>query len=291
MPAIGAVNISNPLVLAPMANVLKFPLRLAFKKLGFGLTAVGSICADAIASRNDAALINLIGKEDYTDKRESPVMVQLIGSDPEMMARAAERIEPRCDIVDLNFGCSVGWVRKKGWGSALLDNRILLHDIVAAVKRRVRVPVTVKIRIMDKAEKLLDIVRCCQDAGAAAITVHTRTVGQQFRGKAQWPMLSMIRAAIDIPLIGNGGVSAHKDVQMLLKDFGCDFVMVGEGAFRNPLAFQARISGERQKSLLDFAQLIAGQPRQKYRDKHLALAHFLITRQRVHSYVHRGFWL
>jgi tRNA-dihydrouridine synthase len=291
MPAIGAVNISNPLVLAPMANVLKFPLRLAFKEMGFGLTAVGSIWADAIASRNDTALINLIGKEDFTDQRESPVMVQLIGSDPEMMARAAERIESRCDIIDLNFGCSVGWVRKKGWGSALLDNRILLHDIIAAVVRRVRVPVTAKVRVMDKAEKMFDIVRCCQDAGAAAITVHTRTVGQQFQGKAQWSMLPMIRAAIDIPLIGNGGVSTYGDVQVLLKDFGCDFVMVGLGAFRDPVAFQARISGERRKSLLDFAQLIAGQPCQKYRDKYLALAHFLITRQRVYSYVQRGFWL
>ena len=175
------------------------------------------------------------------DKCENPVSLQLFGSEPELMARVAAEIEERpFDILDINMGCPVPKVVNNGEGSALLKNPELIVKIVKSVSSAIKKPLTVKVRIGFENEPvdIADIAKRVEDAGAAAIAVHGRTRQQYYSGTADWDAIRRVKEAVSIPVIGNGDVDSPEKAEALIKETGCDGVMVGRATRGNPWIFR-----------------------------------------------------
>lgn len=233
---IGDVQIDNPFVLAPMAGVTDLPFRKLCKEQGAGLICMEMVSAKAISfhNKNTEALMEI-------DKCENPVSMQLFGSEPELMARVAAEIEERpFDILDINMGCPVPKVVNNGEGSALLKNPELIVKIVKSVSSAIKKPLTVKIRIGFENEPvdIVEIAKRVEDAGAAAIAVHGRTRQQYYSGTADWDTIRRVKEAVSIPVIGNGDVDSPEKAEALIKETGCDGVMVGRAVRGNPWLFR-----------------------------------------------------
>lgn len=233
---IGEVEIDNPFVLAPMAGVTDLPFRKLCKEQGAGLICMEMVSAKAISfhNKNTEALMEI-------DKCENPVSMQLFGSEPELMARVAAEIEERpFDILDINMGCPVPKVVNNGEGSALLKNPELIVKIVKSVSSAIKKPLTVKVRIGFENEPvdIVDIAKRVEDAGAAAIAVHGRTRQQYYSGTADWDAIRRVKEAVSIPVIGNGDVDSPEKAETLIKETGCDGVMIGRAVRGNPWLFR-----------------------------------------------------
>ena len=233
---IGNVQIENPFVLAPMAGVTDLPFRKLCKEQGAGLICMEMVSAKAISfhNKNTEALMEI-------DKCENPVSMQLFGSEPELMARVAAEIEERpFDILDINMGCPVPKVVNNGEGSALLKNPELIVKIVKSVSSAIKKPLTVKVRIGFENEPvdIVEIAKRVEDAGAAAIAVHGRTRQQYYSGTADWDTIRRVKEAVSIPVIGNGDVDSPEKAEALMKETGCDGVMVGRAVRGNPWLFR-----------------------------------------------------
>lgn len=233
---IGDVEIDNPFVLAPMAGVTDLPFRKLCKEQGAGLICMEMVSAKAISfhNKNTEALMEI-------DKCENPVSMQLFGSEPELMARVAAEIEERpFDILDINMGCPVPKVVNNGEGSALLKNPELIVKIVKSVSSAIKKPLTVKVRIGFENEPvdIVDIAKRVEDAGAAAIAVHGRTRQQYYSGTADWDAIRRVKEAVSIPVIGNGDVDSPEKAEALIKETGCDGVMIGRAVRGNPWLFR-----------------------------------------------------
>ena len=233
---IGDVQIDNPFVLAPMAGVTDLPFRKLCKEQGAGLICMEMVSAKAISfhNKNTEALMEI-------DKCENPVSMQLFGSEPELMARVAAEIEERpFDILDINMGCPVPKVVNNGEGSALLKNPELIVKIVKSVFSAIKKPLTVKVRIGFENEPvdIVDIAKRVEDAGAAAIAVHGRTRQQYYSGTADWDAIRRVKEAVSIPVIGNGDVDSPEKAEALIKETGCDGVMIGRAVRGNPWLFR-----------------------------------------------------
>ena len=221
---IGNVQIDNPFVLAPMAGVTDLPFRTLCKEQGAGLICMEMISAKAISfhNKNTIALMEI-------DPCEHPVSMQLFGSEPDLMAEVAKSIEDRdFDILDINMGCPVPKVVNNGEGSALLKNPNLIEEIVRKVSSAISKPLTVKVRIGFENEPvdIVEIAKRIEDAGAAALAVHGRTRQQYYSGTADWDTIRRVKEAITIPVIGNGDVDSPLKAEALVKQTGCDAVMV-----------------------------------------------------------------
>lgn len=233
---IGDVQIDNPFVLAPMAGVTDLPFRKLCKEQGAGLICMEMVSAKAISfhNKNTEALMEI-------DKCENPVSMQLFGSEPELMARVAAEIEERpFDILDINMGCPVPKVVNNGEGSALLKNPELIVKIVKSVSSAIKKPLTVKVRIGFENEPvdIVDIAKRVEDAGAAAIAVHGRTRQQYYSGTADWDAIRRVKEVVSIPVIGNGDVDSPEKAEALIKETGCDGVMIGRAVRGNPWLFR-----------------------------------------------------
>lgn len=233
---IGDVEIDNPFVLAPMAGVTDLPFRKLCKEQGAGLICMEMVSAKAISfhNKNTEALMEI-------DKCENPVSMQLFGSEPELMARVAAEIEERpFDILDINMGCPVPKVVNNGEGSALLKNPELIVKIVKSVSSAIKKPLTVKVRIGFENEPvdIVEIAKRVEDAGAAAIAVHGRTRQQYYSGTADWDTIRRVKEAVTIPVIGNGDVDSPEKAEALIKETGCDGVMIGRAVRGNPWLFR-----------------------------------------------------
>lgn len=233
---IGDVEIDNPFVLAPMAGVTDLPFRKLCKEQGAGLICMEMVSAKAISfhNKNTEALME-------NDKCENPVSMQLFGSEPELMARVAAEIEERpFDILDINMGCPVPKVVNNGEGSALLKSPELIVKIVKSVSSAIKKPLTVKVRIGFENEPvdIVDIAKRVEDAGAAAIAVHGRTRQQYYSGTADWDAIRRVKEAVSIPVIGNGDVDSPEKAEALIKETGCDGVMIGRAVRGNPWLFR-----------------------------------------------------
>ena len=233
---IGPVGIENPFVLAPMAGITDLPFRMLCKEQGAGLLYTEMVSAKAISYRNR----NTIPLMEISPK-EHPVALQIFGSEPELMAEVARSIEDQpFDILDINMGCPVPKVVNNGEGSALLKNPELIRKIVSAVSRAVKKPVTVKMRIGFEGADVdpVGIAKIMEDSGAAAIAVHGRTRQQYYSGKADWDTIRKIKEAVSVPVIGNGDVDSPKKAEAMLKETGCDGVMIGRAVRGNPWIFR-----------------------------------------------------
>jgi nifR3 family TIM-barrel protein len=232
---IGRVVVAPPLVLAPMSGVTSLPLRLLCREHGAGL-----VCSEFVSS---CGLYHANARtRDFLrfDPAERPVSCQLFGADPETLAVAARLVEEAgADVLDLNLGCSVPKVVKTGAGACLLRTPSLVARIVARLVASVSLPVTVKIRLGwdQQTRNAVEVARICADTGAAMVTVHGRTAAQAYRGVADWDAIGEVKAAVAIPVVGNGDVRTPADVGRLLAVTGCDGVMIGRAAQGNPWVF------------------------------------------------------
>ena len=233
---IGNVQMENPFVLAPMAGVTDLPFRTLCKEQGAGLICMEMVSAKAISfhNKNTEALMEI-------NPSEHPVSLQLFGSEPELMAEVAKSIEERpFDILDINMGCPVPKVVNNGEGSALLKKPDLIVEIVKKVSSAIKKPLTVKVRIGFENETvdIVEIAKRVEDAGAAAIAVHGRTRQQYYSGVADWDAIRRVKEAVSIPVIGNGDVDSPKKAEALIKETGCDAVMIGRAVRGNPWIFR-----------------------------------------------------
>ena len=244
---IGNVNLANPYILAPMAGVTDLPFRLLCKEQGAGLLCMEMISAKALQykNKNTKALL-AIHPDEY------PVSLQLFGSDPKIMSEMAKMIEELpFQILDINMGCPVPKVVRNGEGSALMKNPELVHEIVSAVSKAIKKPVTVKIRkgFDDDNINAVEIAKIIEDAGGAAVAVHGRTREQYYSGKADWDIIRQVKEAVSIPVIGNGDVTSPQKAEELVKQTGCDGIMIARGAQGNPWIFSEMITYEETGTL------------------------------------------
>ncbi|OQX21020.1 MAG: tRNA dihydrouridine synthase DusB [Desulfobacteraceae bacterium IS3] len=232
---IRSLVLDNITVLAPLAGITSLPFRLLAKECGCAL-----VCSEMISSNG------LVYKSKKTEQllgslpEEKPFSVQIFGSDPAMMAEAAQIVESSgADILDINFGCSVKKIVKSGSCVALMRTPEQAEAILLAVRKAIKIPMTLKIRSGWNAsgEQAFRIAEIAEACGADAVTVHPRTATQGFSGNADWSLIAAIKKRISIPVIGNGDIAEPEDAIRMLTETGCDAVMIGRAAVGNPWIF------------------------------------------------------
>jgi nifR3 family TIM-barrel protein len=237
MLRLGSVSVDPPLVLAPMAGITDHLYRLMLRRIGgVGLVTMEFISSEAITRGNARQRAKMF----FSDE-ERPLSIQIYGSNPERMAAAAEIVEELSpDVCDINMGCPANKVLKGCAGAALMGDLPLARRIVREVKSRLSIPLTVKFRLGldDSRRNFLDLGRICQDEGAAAVAMHARTARQMYTGQAERSEIAQLKSALSIPVIGNGDVESADDVLAMLRETGCDGVMVGRATMKNPWIFR-----------------------------------------------------
>jgi tRNA-dihydrouridine synthase B len=233
---IGSVAITHPFVLAPLEEHSNYPFRKLMKRCGAALTCSERVDAAEVSRSGHRALKRLFTRPD-----EAPRAGQISGADLGVMAEAARRVEQLgFDLVDLNFDCPVRRITSRGEGGALMSDPNAIAQIVAAVVKAVSVPVTIKIRTGPDAEHetAVEVARRAADAGAAAVSLHARSVAQAYAGGPDWSVIRRVKDVLRIPLFGGGGVRTANDALRLLRETSADGVAIGRGCLGNPWIFQ-----------------------------------------------------
>ncbi len=219
-----------------MAGITDYPLRSIVREFGAGLTVSEMVSSQALVHDNLRSLTMI-----RTAKEESPLAVQIFGSDPGTMSRAAKIAESLgATIVDINMGCPQHKVVKSGAGADLMRNELLAARLIEGVVKAISIPVSVKIRLGwdHRSINASRIAKVAQDSGASLVTVHARTRSQMFSGKADWSAIREIKNAVSIPVIANGDIQGPKDARLCLEVSGADGIMIGRGVLGRPWIFE-----------------------------------------------------
>lgn len=238
---------NNPFVLAPMAGITDHAFRHFMKKLDASVVVTELISATGIEYKSERTMSLM-----SYDETQRPIGVQLFGEDPEIIARAAQVAEEHgADFVDLNFGCPVPKVVKKGAGSAMLKDLKLMQQVLSGCVKAVKIPVTIKIRTgWDQSTRnALDVCHLAADEGITWVAIHGRTRAAGYSGAADWDFIAEIKAQARLPILGNGDIITPQKAVSRLKDSGCDGVLIGRGALKNPLIFADALSLYRSQEL------------------------------------------
>jgi len=237
MMRIGNITLEQPLILAPMAGITDQYFRLILKRIGgVGLVTMEFISSEAL-TRGSLRTRQMM----QFAEEERPLAIQIYGSDPARMADTARFVEALgADVVDINMGCPANKVLKGCAGAALMGDPGLAQRIVAAVRRGVSIPLTVKFRVGldDTRANYIELGRICAGEGADALAMHARTARQMFSGSADWSLIRRLKEAVSIPVSGNGDVEVADDALRMWRDTGCDGVMIGRAAVKNPWIFR-----------------------------------------------------
>jgi nifR3 family TIM-barrel protein len=236
--SLGALQLAVPVILAPMAGITNTPFRSLCREFGAGLYVSEMITARALVERNPRTL-----KLASFAPQEQPRSLQLYGVDPHYVAEAVAFLvgEGRIDHLDMNFGCPVRKVTRKGGGAAIPAKPRLLANIVrAAVAHAEHVPVTIKFRIGidDDVQTFRDSGRVAEQEGCAAVALHARTAAQLYDGPANWEAIGELKSAVTIPVFGNGDIWEAWDALRMMRQTGCDGVVVGRGCLGRPWLFR-----------------------------------------------------
>ncbi|MEK0317749.1 tRNA dihydrouridine synthase DusB [Cohnella sp. 56] len=233
MLKIGNVEMSNNVVLAPMAGVCNPAFRLIAKEFGCGLVCAEMVSDKAILHGNQRTLEML-----FVDEREKPLSLQIFGGDRESLVEAVKFVDKNtnADIIDINMGCPVPKVTKCDAGARWLLDPAKIYEMVSYAVDAAEKPVTVKMRIGWDDEHIYAVenARAVERAGGAAVSVHGRTREQLYTGHANWDIIKDVKQAVSIPVIGNGDVFSPEDAERMLAHTGVDGVMIGRGALGNP---------------------------------------------------------
>ncbi len=265
---LGSHHIEVPLVLAPMAGITDLPFRRVCKRFGIGLTVTEMIASRAV----DAGRVRTERMAEL-DEHERPVSIQIAGAEPKFVIEAARwAVEHGADFVDINMGCPVKKVCKQVAGSAMLRDEALVERVLTAVVGAVDVPVTLKIRTgWDDASKNVErIARIAEDCGIQMLTVHGRTRAQMFHGHANWEDIGLAKAAVSIPVIGNGDIIDGASAREMVRVSGCDGVMVGRAVQGNPW-----VLGEVRAAIMNEPEPLAPTAAERWDVVHEHMRHLL----------------
>ncbi len=230
---IGDVQLDNNVVLAPMAGVSNYAFRSIAREFGTGLVTAEMVSDKAILQKNERTM-----KMVEVAPNERPLSLQIFGGDKDSLVQAAVFVDQftDADIIDINMGCPVPKITKNEAGAKLLLHPPKIEELVEAVVRAVKKPVTVKMRIGWDSKHLYAIenAKAIENAGAKALAVHGRTREQMYTGKADWDVIRSVKESIRIPVIGNGDIFSPEDAKRMIDQTGVDGVMIGRAALGNP---------------------------------------------------------
>ncbi len=249
MTTIAGITLSSPLILAPLAGYSDLPFRLLCREFGAGLCVSEMISCHGLVYQQKKTIAMLASVPE-----ERPVSFQLFGADPYMMAKAADILNSfNPDMVDINMGCPVKKVTKKGAGAALMANPNLAKEILKEVIKNSQFPITVKFRkgIDSASVNCVDFAMMAEDCGVSALTVHGRTWSQGFTGQSDWSSIAAVKKKVSLPVIGNGDITSYTKAQEKLKESQCDAVMIGRGALGNPWVFSKLGRPDDYRSILE----------------------------------------
>ena len=243
--------------LAPVAGVSDLPFRMIAREMGADLCYTEMVSAKALCF-GDKKTKKLL----FFEGEPQPKAVQLFGSEPEILGKAAKMVEKDFDIIDINMGCPAPKIVKNGEGSALMKNPALAGRIIESVKKSVSIPVTVKIRRGFESDNCVEMAHVAENSGASAVCVHGRFTVQMYSGESSKDAIRRVKDAVSIPVIGNGDIFEAEDAEKMIKETGCDAVMIARGAFGNPFIFREikallergeRISPPTEREKIDMA--------------------------------------
>jgi len=232
---IGALNLPHNIILAPMAGVTDLPFRLLARRYGAALCFTEMVSVNGLVREGERSF-DLVRSE----PSDRPLGIQIFGDDPEMMAEGAALVAGYGDLIDINMGCPVRKVVGSGAGCALLREPLRVAAIIRAVRRRISLPLTIKIRSgwQTGEENYREIAAIAEAEGCDAVTLHPRLRSQMFTGKAAWEQIADLKTRSGIPVIGSGDLLTSRDVAEMLAQAGCDGVMIARGGMGNPWLFR-----------------------------------------------------
>jgi len=278
---IANVTLINRMIAAPMAGLSLPAFRKLIIELGCGMAYSEMVSAEGVIYANKKTAHyhdNSIGAR--------PFGVQLFTARPHFLSEAIKRIDnDSIDLYDINMGCPVKKVIKKGAGAALMKTPHLAKQLIEAAKKATDKPITIKIRAGwdEGSVNCVQIAKIGEECGASAIIVHPRTRTQEFRGSAKWELIGEVKKAVRIPVIGNGDIKSADDTHRMISETGCDAVMIGRAAYRNPWIFAGKLptANEKKRLLYRYIDLL-----RESRDEHhviYAIRSFLARFARGHS--------